>query len=196
MSRGKWGIISYRVGWLLVALSLVTGAAAVSVLAVSVGSDFKDQLFREPCTTPCTRELDLDEGRYSVFEQTAHSTGAGPFTLTMSGPTTIRKRDVSVTAPNGATLVVSKPIDLDTVTRGDTTYSAAVSFQTPAAGHYVVTIESPEATQVFIAPDVGQTLGRALPGFAIAAVAALTFLAGFGVLLATLIRHQNSKASS
>jgi hypothetical protein len=193
MDLGMRRIVSFRVGWLLVGVGLVCAIFAAFVI-VGLGPALNDTFLRRPCATPCSEVLDLDAGRYLVFEQVGRSTRVGPVTTTTQGEATISPANVEVTSAVGRSLQISRPGSTQTIERNGTTFRGVASFEVPESGRYLVTVDSPGRTQVLVAPGLGQTLLRALPGVALGGLGALA--GGAGVVLLILAWTRRWRASS
>jgi hypothetical protein len=154
------------------------------MLVSSVGSALNDALLRDPCATPCTEVRDLEKGHYLVFERVGSSSTIGPFSTKTQGPATISPADVTVTSASGRVLEVGEPSSSESIDRGGTTYGGVVSFHVPEAGRYRVSVVAARETQVVVAPGLGQTFVKALPGLA---VAGLGFLVGLGGLVVLIL---------
>jgi hypothetical protein len=191
VTNEKHRLVTFRVGWLLVAIGLACGLAAGLMLAVSVGPALKDAFLRHSCATPCSELLDLDAGRYLVFEQTGHTTSAGPVTSTEQSPTTITPTDVAVTSSTGRALEVTHASASETINRNGDIYASVVSFHVPESGRYRVSVDAPDETRILIAPGIGQTLVRALPGAAVASLGFAVGAAGVAILIVAWVRRRN-----
>lgn len=148
--------------------------------------------FSDPCLTPCSQRLNLNEGRYLVFEQVGSTNQVGPVTSTRTDAASITPADVTVTTPTGERLEVTQPGSNQTIDRNGTMYGGVAIFNVPEAGTYEVSVDVPELTQIFVAPDLGRTMLKALPGFAAAMVASIALLVGLVVLL--MARGRRRKA--
>lgn len=184
--------MTFRSGWLLVGIGLVCGIVAALMLVRSVGPAFNDVLLRSPCATPCSEVLDLDAGHYLVFEEVGRSTSVGPFSSTTEEPMTIAPADVVVTSPTGRILDVAQPGSSQTIDRNGAIYGGAVSFQVPEAGRYRVVVDAPRATRILVAPGLGQTFLRALPGIGVASLGFAVGLTGLVLLIVAWIRRRNA----
>ena len=185
-------LVSFRVGWLLIAVGLVLGIAAAIVLVIAVGPAFKDALVRAPCATPCSEVLDLDAGTYLVFEEIGRSTRVGPFSSTTQGPTTVSPADVTVTSPTGRALDVSEPGSSESINRNGGIYAGAVSFHVAEPGRYRVVVDSASDTRILVAPGLGQTFIRALPGIGAAAIGFAVGLTGLVLLIIAWSRRRTT----
>ena len=188
--------VSFRVGWLLAGAGLACGILAAFMLVRSVGPAFRDALVRSPCVTPCSEVLALDAGHYLVFEEIGRSASVGPFSATMQGPTTISPADVAVTSASGSTLEVAEPGSSQSINRNGAIYAGVVSFRVPEAGRYRVAIEASHGRRILVAPGLGQTLVKALPGIAVAGIGFAAGLTGLVVLIVAWIRRRDSVAST
>lgn len=189
---GSTWLINFRTGWGLIAAGLVCGVAGVLLLVGSVGSAFTDMFFSDTCLTPCSLRLNLNEGKYLVFEQVGSSDQVGPVTSTRTDAASITPADVTVTAPTGERLEVTQPGSNQTIDRNGTMYGGVASFNVPKTGTYELSVNVPGPTQIFVAPDLGRTMLKALPGFATAVVASIALLVGLVVLLTARGRRPNA----
>lgn len=183
-------LVNFLVGWLLVGVGLACGISAMFMLASSVGSAFNDSILRNPCATPCSEVRDLDAGHYLVFEQIGRSTSIGPLSSTTQGPATISPADVAVTSPpTGQALEVAEPSSSQTIERNGAIYGGVVSFHVPEAGRYRVSVDAPAETRVLVAPGLGQTFLKALPGVAVAVLGLAAAVTGLVVLIVARMRR-------
>lgn len=185
-------LVNFRVGWLLIGIGLACGVSATFMLASSVGSAVNDWFLRQPCATPCSETLDLDAGRYLVFEHIGRSTSIGPLSSTTLGPATISPADVAVTSPTGRALDVAEPSSSQTIGRNGTIYGGVVSFHVPEAGRYRVSVDASGETRVLVAPGLGQTFVKALPGIAVAVPGLVAGVTGLVVLIVAWIRRRSA----
>ncbi len=176
-------LVNFRKGWALLGAGAVCVVAAAFLLVHSIGSAVEVSFFSEPCATPCSVNLDLGEGTYLVFEQVGVSKQVGAVTASRWEAASISPSDVVVTAPDGSVLSTSRPGVTQTIDRNGTTYGGVASFEVPAAGAYEVSVEAPDRTSVVIAPSLGQTFVKALPGLGIGLLGSLAFTFGLGILL-------------
>jgi hypothetical protein len=185
-------LVNFRVGGLLVGVGLACGFSAAFMLVSSVGSAFNDSFLRHPCATPCSEVLDLDAGHYLVFEQIGRSTSIGPLSSTTQGPATISPADVAVTSPTGRTLAVAEPSSSQTIDRNGAMYGGVVSFHVPEAGRYRVSVDAPGERRVLVAPGLGQTFLKALPGVVVAGLGFVAGVTGLVVLIVAWIRRRSA----
>lgn len=183
-------LVNFRVGWLLVALGLACGVVAAFMLVGSVGPAFEDALVRAPCATPCSEVLDLEAGHYLVFEEIGRSTSVGPFSSTTESPATVSPADVAVTSPSGGGLDVAAPGTSQTIDRNGVVYGGVAGFHVRQPGRYRVAVDAPPGSWVLVAPGLGQTFLRALPGLGVAAVGFVVGLTGLVFLVVAWIRRR------
>lgn len=150
----------------------------------------KDTFLRDSCATPCSEVLDLDAGRYLVFEQTGDSRSVGPVTTTHQGATTITPSDVAITSAAGRTLEIAQSNGSETINRDGTIYTSAVSFHVPESGRYRVSVHAPGDTHVLVAPGIGQLFAKGLPGAGLAALGVSAGIAGLVVLIVAWTRRR------
>ena len=189
-------ILGRRVGWLLIAVSLVCGIIAAIMLVSAVGPSLKDALVRHPCATPCSEVLDLDAGNYLVFEEIGHSSSVGPLSTTTQAPTTIAPADVAVTSSTGRALEMAEAGSSETINRDGAIYRDVVSFHVPEAGAYRVVVDAPQVTQVLVAPGIGQTFLKALPGLGVLGMALTLGLTGLVLVTLAWIRRRTAEQST
>lgn len=185
-------LVNFRTAWALLGAGAVCLVAAVFLLVHSIGSAFGDAFFSEPCATPCSMTLDLSEGTYVVFERVGVSKHVGPVTSSRWEAASISPSDVVVTARGGSVLAMSQPGVSQTIDRNGTTYGGVASFDVPAAGSYEVSVEAPDPTRVVIAPSLGETFVKALPGLGIGLLGSLALTFGLGIGLVARGRRRAS----
>jgi hypothetical protein len=189
-------LVSFRLGWLFFGSGLAAGAVAAFILVGSVGSAVNDVFFRDPCATPCTEVRNLDKGQYLVFEQTGRSRSIGPLSTTTQGPATITPGLVTVTSETGQTLDVVEPGTSQTIDRNGDIYRGAVSFHVSEPGRYRVSIDAPRETRILVAPGLGRTFLKALPGLVVAGLGFVSGMAGLVVLIIAWTRQRNTRTNS
>lgn len=187
---------SIRVGWLLVGVGLLCGVVAALVLVTSVGRAFQDALMRPPCATPCSEVLDLDAGHYLVFEEIGRSRSVGPFSSTTEGPTSISPADVTVTAPAGRVLDIVPAGSSQTIDRNGAIYADVVSFRVSEAGRYRIVVDAPRPTRILVAPGLGQTFAKALPGIGVAVVGFALGMTGLVLLVVAWVDRRTGRGSA
>jgi len=136
----------------------------------------------DPIPVPGSATEQYDEGTYDIYEQ-VFSLGGG------FGRTSLRPEDVVVTGPNG--VVDTRRIStLSSISRNGANYEAVLQFDATTSGDYTVAIEGPDGWVV-----VGESFDTAWDGAApwviAAIVSALTFVAGFVLLIVGMVRRKN-----
>lgn len=187
-------LVNVRVGWALVCVGVVLGIVAVFMLVGSVGPALKDALVRPPWATPCSESLDLEAGRYLVFEEVGRSTSVGPFSSSTEGPATVSPAEVAVTSPSGEALDVVAPSASETIDRNGAIYGGVAGFHVREPGRYRVAVDAPPGTRILVAPGLGQTFLEALPGIGVAVIGFAVGLTGLVFLIVAWIRRRTPDA--
>lgn len=172
-------------GAVLVVLGLLVGVVGGAVLVAQTGGDLVRVFTADAEPTPSDQQLDLDEGTYIVYELTGSR--AGPVTPPDARGLTVGVGDVTVTAPDGAQVPVSVPRFGETLTRGSSTYTGAVSFEVEDSGIYRVGVTTPE-TQVLVAPSLSSLFTQSVAWIALAAVGVIVFFVGVVLVVVGLVR--------
>lgn len=175
--------VNFRSGWLLVAAGIACGGLAALFLANAVGSAIGDSFFREPCETPCSSVLELEQGDYLIFELVGRSKRIGSVTSFSRGPETLGPADVTVQSVNGQELDIRKPSSGQTIERNGAIYGGAVRFEVPEAGRYTVSIKGRSDKSVLVAPALDQTFVKAIPGVLVVLLGGIAISTGLVVLL-------------
>jgi hypothetical protein len=104
----RWGVA-------LVVFGLLGGVVGAVALVAQVGGDLVRVFSADPRGTPVELELDLDPGKYIVYELThaVEPSWDGP-----ANPVTVTVDDVTVTAPDGSDVSVTVPRFDETLPRG------------------------------------------------------------------------------
>ncbi|HEX2892470.1 MAG TPA: hypothetical protein VHO29_00520 [Marmoricola sp.] len=186
--------VSFRTGWIFVGVGVGAGMVAAFLLFTAVGPAFRDALVKSPCATPCAQVFDLDAGHYLVFEEVGRSTSVGPFSSTTETPPTISPADVTVTSSSGRTLAVGEPSSSQTIDRNGVLYGGVVSFEVPQSGRYRLTVDAPPGRRILVAPGLGQTFLRALPGVGVAVVGFVVGLTGAVLVILAWSRRRTEAA--
>lgn len=181
--KGMTWFVNFRSGWLLVAAGIACGGLAAFLLVNAVGSAIGDSFLREPCTTPCSSVLELDQGDYLVFELVGRSKRIGSVTSFSRGPETLGPADVTVQSVSGQELDIRRPSSGQTIERNGAIYGGAVRFEVPEAGRYTVSIKGRGDTNVLVAPALDQTFVRAVPGVLVVLLGGIAISTGLVVLL-------------
>lgn len=187
--KGPTRIVNFRTGWTLIGLGLACGVAAGFLLVATVGPAVQDLFLSDPCATPCDRDFELREGHYLVFEQLGRSTSIGPYSSTTIDAPTITPADVTLTSSAGEPLVATDLNTTQTIDRNGTIYRGVAGFDVPSEGTYRLSIDVPDQSRVVLAPGLGQTFLRAIPGLLTAGLGSMALLAGFVVLLIAWVRR-------
>ncbi len=91
-------------------------------------------------STPGTLRVDLDEGRYTLFERVGSKTQVGPVTASRTDRPRVGAESVSVTGPDGEPVSVARRSVSETLTLNDTIYVGVAGFTAERSGGYVVVV--------------------------------------------------------
>jgi hypothetical protein len=109
---------------------------------------------------------------------------------------TISPSEVVVTSPTGQELDVLEPGSSESIDRSGTIYGGVVSFRVPDAGPYRVSVDAPAETLVLVAPSLGQTFLKALPGAALAGFGVIAGVTGLGLSIVAWTRPRSAATST
>lgn len=172
-------------GAVLLVLGLLVGVVGGVVLVAQVGGDLVEVFTADAEATPLDQQLELREGTYIVYELTGSRTG--PVTTPASQYLTVAVDDVTVTAPDGTEVPVTAPRFDETITRGTSTYTAAVSFDADDEGVYRISVTTPE-TQVLVAPGLSSIFTQSVAWLALLALGVIVFFVGVVLVVVGLVR--------
>lgn len=172
-------------GAVLVVLGLLVGVVGGVVLVAQIGGDLVRVFSADAEATPLDQELELSEGTYIVYELTGSRTG--PVTTPASRYVTVGTADVTVTAPDGSEVPVSVPRFGETLTRGSSTYTGAVTFEAEDEGVYRISVTTPE-TQVLVAPSLGSIFTQSVAWIALLGLGVIVFFVGVVLVVVGLVR--------
>jgi predicted heme/steroid binding protein len=165
--------VGIRLGIVLLLISVVLGVAGV-VQAVRVAVVVFDAPVAD---VPGTLTATLDLGTHNVYARSGIITSS----------------DVRVTAPGGSSVVTSNPTVNETITRGSVTYTGVAQFEAEDAGSYTITITDVPATQVIVAPSLGEVAVRAGIWVLGMVLGGLLFVVGLILLIVGLVRRSRAR---
>lgn len=128
--------------------------------------------------TPLDVTIDLDDGTYVIYEQTA-------------GRVTIEPDAVSVLSPSGDSLPVETTTFDETIDRNGSTFTGAVRFTVQESGVHQVFVDG-VGQQVIVAPSIASSFGNALAWLGVAALGALLAVIGIVLLILGLVRGRST----
>lgn len=175
-------------GVALVILGLLGGVAGGVALAAQVGGDLVRAFSADPQVTPVQLDLDLDEGTYIVYEYTGSARSSGPITTESFRGLTVAVGDVTVTAPDGSDVPLSVPRFDETLTRGSSTYTGAVRFETEDDGVYRISVTTPD-TRILVAPSLTSMFTGSIVWIALLCLSGIVFAVGVVLLVVGLVRR-------
>lgn len=176
-----WGVA-------LLVLAVLGGIVGGVGLAVQVGGQVVRMMTSDAKETPVTMVRTLEEGTQLVYERTGTQLD-GPVP---PGLLTVGVDDVTVTAPDGSLVPVETPRWNETLTRGTSVYTAAVSFEVDVEGVYRVAVATP-GTEVILAPGFSSILAGAVGWIVLAGLAGLLFVIGGVLLVVGLVKSSNAR---
>ncbi|MDZ7674879.1 MAG: hypothetical protein U5K30_07420 [Acidimicrobiales bacterium] len=154
---------------LLSGILIVLGVVVGIVGLVQFVSGIIDGFEAHRLDTPTTADVDLDTGRWLVYERVR---GFGP---------TLLPGDVSVTDPSGEELPLSQPRFNETTTRGTAEYDAVARFDVEQSGRHEIRVEVSDefgaGPDVLIGRSITDVFGR-WPWLIGAIVGGLVFIVG------------------
>lgn len=142
----------------------------------------------DPWLTPGKTVQTLEPGTYALYELVP---GSG----TEGGPrVTLEPEQIRVQGPRGEVPVkcVSCGSTSTTVSLGDQSYQAVVTFPADVAGSYTV-LSGGNGQEVVVGPSVGDTLSSSATGFGISALGGLLALVGAIWFIVALITGSRKK---
>ncbi|MFN7151560.1 MAG: hypothetical protein ACK4V6_19030 [Microthrixaceae bacterium] len=165
---------------LLVAIVAVAGALAVMAIGlVPIVRSGASALGAEADDSPVTIEWDLDPGRYTLFELTGSQVSGGGVNAGMSSFPSLGPEDVQVVGPNGRTVTVAVGGVTETIQRGRSVYTGAVTFTVEEPGRYAVQVGG-APDRVLLTRTLFDGASRSLPlligGAVVGGVAMTAFL--------------------
>lgn len=180
-------------GIALVILGLFGGVVGGVAFAARVGGDLVRAFSADPQVTPVQLDLDLNEGTYLVYEYTGSARSPGPITTESFRGLTVAVADVTVTAPDGSDVPLSVPRFDETLTRGSSTYSGAVRFETEDEGVYRISVTTPD-TRILVAPSLTSMFTGSVVWIALLCLSGIVFFVGVVLLVVGLVGKGQSPA--
>lgn len=164
-------------------ITLLVGVVIAVPGIVVMGFGFWHLVFGTTYAVPGTVELQLHEGRYAVFENTATSRSYGVLTITNGHGVTIDASQVTVTSDAGTPVVVRNSEHNESISRNSDRYTSAVEFTTPRSGRYILRFDTEAQTKVMVQPPIGELFSRRAPWLVVIGVGWLVALVGTGMLI-------------
>jgi hypothetical protein len=183
--RLRTAVIVFAVGAVVGAVGLVVGL--VRVVHVVTGG--------QVVTAPVTLHRQLDAGTWEVFERTGTRSGSFGVSFSSTSTVTLTPNDVTIDGPPGAVLT-EYPSDIETLTRGNAQYTAAVSFSVDQAGAYDIEVRSPRPLQIIVAHSLADTVPSVLGWFALMGAGGLAAVAGLVMLIVGVVRRNRLAPAS
>jgi hypothetical protein len=171
-----------RFGWSMVALGLALVALSVTFLVIDIGSAVRSAVGGATYSTPTDQTLQLDAGKYVIYEQTGSSDGS-QFPVTTTGPVDIAPQDVQITGPDGAAVDTDYPAGTDTINRNGIVYTGAVAFRAAHSGRYEIRVESESGSRVLVSKDIVSEVLSALIWVLGLVIGGLVTAVGFVLLI-------------
>jgi len=170
------------------------GIAIAIAGGIGTGATFVRSLFTTPVETlPAHLQRHFDKGSYEIFQKVASQSDD-------TFPTS--QRDFALLAPDDVRVrsVTGVPVGIDptgnnseTITRGSRVFAAAVGFDVPQSGDYVVDIRfSGGQPEVVITRTLGDTARHAVPWLMTLAGGGLTATIGLVLLIVGIVRRNRA----
>jgi hypothetical protein len=141
-----------------------------------------------PHATPATIRAHLSHGTYEIYQLTSRRSSS--FSPIKPGTVDIEPSDVTVTSTSGRQLRVTFEGADETITHDDDVYTGAVQFAVPAAGEYLVKVDSGSPTQVIVARSLGSIARSVVAWIVTGAAGAVIVLLGLVLLIVGLVRRR------
>ena len=138
-----------------VVLLVVGIAAAFGGVTSTINSITSTTMIGSPWTSPGSSTVDLQPGRYTVYENVGFQ-GSRP------GTVTVDPDSITVSGPDGSavsTTCISCGTSTSTLTLGSTTYIGVVSFSATQAGSYSVESTDDSSANLVVGPSLAEALG-------------------------------------
>ncbi len=174
------GVVLLVAGLLAVVGGIIGVASAASSLVSEIGS---------PSATPTSFNRVLNAGTtYAIYEVTSSGSGTSGDPYLGS----VRTGDVTVTGPDGNSVVVREPgLTTQTTQSGSDTFLVVATFDPPTTGTYTVEV-STEGTTVALAPSLTALAGT-LRWIGLIVVGVLLGVIGLIVLIVGIVRRSSSR---
>jgi hypothetical protein len=164
-------------------VTLLVGVAIALPGIVVMALGMWHLVFGATYSVPGTVQLQLHEGRYVVFENTATSRSYGVVTITNGHGVTIDASQVTVTSDAGVPVVVRNAGRNESIARNSDRYTSAVEFTTPRSGQYVLRFDTAAKTKVMVQPPLGELFSHRVPWLVAIGVGWLVALVGAVMLI-------------
>jgi hypothetical protein len=139
---------------------------------------------------PGRARMHLDHGDYMVYEDKGASSIGNAFS--QDDTVTIEPADVTVTAPDGTSLLVlDRGSFAETLTVNGRRYVSAVRFTAPATGEYVIGVTTTTTTTGYalVARPLASVARKSAGWFVLAALGAVFFVIGVVLLIVGSVRR-------
>jgi hypothetical protein len=177
---------SFRLYVIVIAIGLLVGIPS----AIKVVVPFVGVIATSPTlNTPGTTSLDLKAGQYKVYERTGFTGGGSGFNFSNNNDVTLGVESVTVTSPDGSPIAMHRVAADETITRGSRVYTSALGFSIPRRGRYEVQVGNTQGGQIIVSRSIVDTFGAVAPWIATGALAVLTLLVGFTLLIVGSVRR-------
>jgi len=137
-------------------------------------------------------DLHLGKGTYEVYEDTGSVSFGSSFSP--DDNVTISPSDVTVTASDGTHLsVFERGATVESLSTHGERYVGAVRFTTPAAGDYLVTVQTASPQSVVVARPLTDTIKKVLVWFLLAGVGGIVTVVGIVLLIVGSVRRGRAR---
>jgi uncharacterized membrane protein YidH (DUF202 family) len=168
-----------------VALAIPTFIAGVVPIAHAITAP---QRFNAPNTV----RVHLGKGEYMVYEDAGKNSIGSAFSPDTS--VSISPADVTVSTELGQSIEVRERGSLhETIAVGGERYVGAVRFTAPAAGEYIVRVQTTTSRTVLVARPLGETIKSVLGWFALTGLGAILVVVGVVLLIVGSVRRNRMR---
>jgi hypothetical protein len=181
--RLLWSLITIGVGILI-------GIVAAVAVVVPLAKTFTSTEYPVPGRV----DLSLRHTRYIIYQYV----GSRSFfdgDPNHDGLVQIPLSAVIVTAPDGSTVRVTRPLNEESLTSGGRDYEGVLEFDAPAKGEYHLVFEENAfpATQVVVSRTLEDVVRGVLAWIGIGALGGLVLIAGVVMLIVGIVRRAGAK---
>jgi hypothetical protein len=167
------------------ALAIPTFIAGVVPIVRAVRSPIRFEV-------PGRAQMHLEHGDYMLYEDKGAASIGNAFSQDDS--VTIMPEDVTVTAPDGTSVVVrDRGSFVETISINGRRYVSAVRFTAPATGEYVVGVTGTAVGHALVAHPLGSIARRSAGWFALAGLGVVIVVIGVVLLIVGAVRRGRSR---
>jgi hypothetical protein len=139
----------------LIGLSLLLGGFSVVGGIVSFVNAFQAAMEADIYTTPVSRTITLEAGKYSILESTAQRSQSGEESITREQPVELSPEDVVLTNSAGESIAVKSDNVTETIDRGNESFESFARFEILTDGEYQLQVNGVDQERVMLNPSLG-----------------------------------------